>query len=403
MKINPFVIIFLSSSSSFESVSAETIRRGENVIHRQTNQAIDVATHAEAELRSPGDDPLHQIIQRLQLQVASMEANQATLQGQMNGLVSSGTMMKSELQDQIADLSSSFGRTLEANQDKLQDPVEGHRRLGRFGNGSLKNVISSLQEQIVDNSKAIQENAEAIEAIEVIDTTNNQAIANNTQAIALNTQAIVDNDIDIENNADAVDIDIAALEAILDGASNLFDNCPTDPNKTEVGICGCGVSDEGRVTPVTAWGVSSGIDGVRAADGRKPGDKPCGPSFQCTNYWLSDTSNSTVNDQWLQLDFDKVYQLEKVTIDWASYEYQVSVPAEVYDIEVSDDGVSFTSVFRKDDGVYNMGIIDHIFTVPVSGRYVRMHGEKMAKFDESRAFGYGIHEMEVYSYNCGGE
>ena len=38
MKINPFVIIFLSSSSSFESVSAETIRRGENVIHRQTNQ-----------------------------------------------------------------------------------------------------------------------------------------------------------------------------------------------------------------------------------------------------------------------------------------------------------------------------------------------------------------------------
>ena len=91
-----------------------------------------------------------------------------------------------------------------------------------------------------------------------------------------------------------------------------------------------------------------------------------------------------VDEVWLQADLGYIYQLDKVSISW---EHSA---AKVYDIQVSNDGVSFTTVWSKTDGYGGMGTIESDLG-GVSGRFVRMQGHERAT-----VWGYSIWEMTMY-------
>jgi hypothetical protein len=91
-----------------------------------------------------------------------------------------------------------------------------------------------------------------------------------------------------------------------------------------------------------------------------------------------------VDDVYLEVDLGDVYDIESVNIHWEASS------AKRYDIEVSSDGTTFTSVWSKTDGYANMGSV--ISTVNgVSGRFVRMHA-----YERTIPYGYSIFEMEVF-------
>ncbi|KAK1743584.1 discoidin domain-containing protein [Skeletonema marinoi] len=87
---------------------------------------------------------------------------------------------------------------------------------------------------------------------------------------------------------------------------------------------------------------------------------------------------------WLQVDLGDVFLVSEVKISW---EFAC---ARKYDIELSTDGVSFTSVWSKTDGVGGMGLIDSVFS-GTNARFVRMQA-----FERATQYGYSIWEMEVY-------
>jgi len=101
-----------------------------------------------------------------------------------------------------------------------------------------------------------------------------------------------------------------------------------------------------------------------------------------------------IEDVWLQVDLGDMFAISKVVIDW---EFSA---AKIYDIEVSNDGVSFTSVWTKNDGFGGMGSVESVIGSgsSVTGRFVRMHA-----FERATVWGYSIFEMKVYgSSPCGG-
>lgn len=99
-----------------------------------------------------------------------------------------------------------------------------------------------------------------------------------------------------------------------------------------------------------------------------------------------------VDDVWLLVDLGGMYAISKVVIDWEI------AAAKGYDIEVSSDGVSFTSVWTKNDGSAGMGSVESVLGNGVTGRFVRMHA-----FERATIYGYSIWEMKVYGFSpCGG-
>ena len=98
-----------------------------------------------------------------------------------------------------------------------------------------------------------------------------------------------------------------------------------------------------------------------------------------------------IEDVWLQVDLGITYVISKVVVDWEF------AAAKIYDIEVSNDGVSFTSVWSKNDGFGGMGSVESDIGGSVTGRFVRMHA-----FERATGWGYSIFEMKVYgSSPCG--
>ena len=95
-------------------------------------------------------------------------------------------------------------------------------------------------------------------------------------------------------------------------------------------------------------------------------------------------STHGVDDVWLQVDLGGLFLVSEVKISW---EFAC---ARKYDIELSTDGVSFTSVWSKTDGVGGMGLIDSVFS-GTTARFVRLQA-----FERATQYGYSIWEMEVY-------
>ncbi|WP_198144057.1 discoidin domain-containing protein [Gilvimarinus agarilyticus] len=94
--------------------------------------------------------------------------------------------------------------------------------------------------------------------------------------------------------------------------------------------------------------------------------------------WESEQSDP----QYLQLDMGELTYFTRILLDWEG------AYANVYTIDVSDDGNTWTTVYSTDSGDGN---VDDITLNGESGRYIRMHGTGRAT-----GYGYSLFEVAVY-------
>jgi hypothetical protein len=92
-------------------------------------------------------------------------------------------------------------------------------------------------------------------------------------------------------------------------------------------------------------------------------------------------SSSFSQPQWISVDLGEASEIKRIKLNWeAAY-------AKEYDLEVSDDGESWSTVQHVTDG---HGSTEE-FPVSTRGRYVRMVGTKRAT-----PYGLSLWELEVY-------
>ncbi len=92
-------------------------------------------------------------------------------------------------------------------------------------------------------------------------------------------------------------------------------------------------------------------------------------------------SSAAADPQWIEIDLGEVYSINQFSLLWET------AAAQTYDIDVSDDGATWTTVFSTTEGT--AGPID--IDVDTAGRYVRMYGTV-----RTTPWGYSIFEFEVY-------
>ncbi|MFP4681770.1 MAG: discoidin domain-containing protein [Chitinispirillaceae bacterium] len=99
-----------------------------------------------------------------------------------------------------------------------------------------------------------------------------------------------------------------------------------------------------------------------------------------TTRWSSDFEN----DQWISVDLGQVYTVDKVVLNWEE------AHGVVYNIEVSDDAETWTTVFEETE---NSSAGEKIHTFPsVEAQYVRMYGiERVLEWG-----GFSLYDFEVY-------
>ncbi|WP_127132828.1 discoidin domain-containing protein [Pseudoflavitalea rhizosphaerae] len=93
-------------------------------------------------------------------------------------------------------------------------------------------------------------------------------------------------------------------------------------------------------------------------------------------------SSKYTDDEWVYVDLGEKQEIAAVTINWES------AYAKAYRIQVSDDAVIWTDVYKTENG---KGGVDQISFKPVRTRYVKMQGIKRAS-----DWGYSIYDLEVY-------
>lgn len=93
-------------------------------------------------------------------------------------------------------------------------------------------------------------------------------------------------------------------------------------------------------------------------------------------------SSAFVDPQWYQVDLGTTYVINRTILYWEA------AAGKVYDIQVSANGSSWTSVAKITGG--NGGEDDIVFS-DVSARYVRMYGT-----ERTTPYGYSLFEFEVY-------
>ena len=122
--------------------------------------------------------------------------------------------------------------------------------------------------------------------------------------------------------------------------------------------------------PATASTViGDGSTASKAVDGDQTGSR-----------WESAWGNT---EEWLQVDLEKVYTINKVVVYWEA------ARAAEYDLQVSLDGEQWTTIKNVKDSPTGGETIDFS---PVDARYVRIQGITKAL----PAYGYSIYELEVY-------
>jgi hypothetical protein len=95
--------------------------------------------------------------------------------------------------------------------------------------------------------------------------------------------------------------------------------------------------------------------------------------------------SSTYSDpQWYRIDLGKKYTITRVVLSWEV------ASAKDYTIEVSDDGMNWTTIMVKSN-MPSGARIDDLSNLNGSGRYIRMFGSK-----RNTTYGYSIYEFEVY-------
>ena len=86
--------------------------------------------------------------------------------------------------------------------------------------------------------------------------------------------------------------------------------------------------------------------------------------------------------QWISVDLGDTLSISRVLLNWEN------ASAKAYTIEVSTDGVNWTTVYSTTDG--NEGIYNILFN-PIDARYVKVNGT-----ERNKQYGYSLFEMEVY-------
>jgi hypothetical protein len=101
--------------------------------------------------------------------------------------------------------------------------------------------------------------------------------------------------------------------------------------------------------------------------------------------------SSTYSDpQWYSIDLGKKYSISRVVLSWEV------ASAKDYKIEVSDDGINWSTIMVKSN-MPSGARIDDLSNLSGSGRYIRMYGTK-----RNTTYGYSIYEFEVYGLEITG-
>jgi len=90
-----------------------------------------------------------------------------------------------------------------------------------------------------------------------------------------------------------------------------------------------------------------------------------------------------VDPQWISIDLGKVTVISSVLLIWDAHALQ-------YEIQVSNDNQTWTTIYSKADG---KGGVEPIAGLSGSGRYIRMYGIK-----RGTSWGYSLNEFKVYGY-----
>ncbi|WP_394327626.1 discoidin domain-containing protein [Paenibacillus macquariensis] len=121
-------------------------------------------------------------------------------------------------------------------------------------------------------------------------------------------------------------------------------------------------------TAVASSVEGSGFEASKATDGNS------------TTRWASVEGN---NNEWIYVDLSVTQSVYRVKLNWED------AYAKGYKIQVSDDKSTWTDAYSTTTGD---GAIDDItFTIPRSGRYVRVLG-----VTRGTAYGYSLFDFEVY-------
>lgn len=95
-------------------------------------------------------------------------------------------------------------------------------------------------------------------------------------------------------------------------------------------------------------------------------------------------SSGRNDDEWLLLDLGSEKQIGRIVLKWEA------AAGKEYTVQFSQDGHSFTEVFRKTDG--KPKATENIVIEPQSTRYIRIQGIKRAT-----EYGYSLWEVEAYA------
>lgn len=101
-----------------------------------------------------------------------------------------------------------------------------------------------------------------------------------------------------------------------------------------------------------------------------------------TTRWASQLGS---DNEWIYVDLGGVYSIDRVRLNWET------AFAKTYEIQVSDDGQTWTTVYRTSNGD---GKIDDLTGLSASGRYVKMLG-----LERGFPAGFSLWSMEVYGVN----
>lgn len=105
------------------------------------------------------------------------------------------------------------------------------------------------------------------------------------------------------------------------------------------------------------------------------------------------TSSSTDDNAYITVDLEKINILERVKIKWIWAMY-----AEEYDIQVSDNGSDFTTIYSGGAATSGRQVIE--LPDGSSGRYVRLQCRKMTASGGTK-WGYSINEFDVLGMQDG--
>ncbi|KGE20776.1 hypothetical protein PWYN_00930 [Paenibacillus wynnii] len=97
-------------------------------------------------------------------------------------------------------------------------------------------------------------------------------------------------------------------------------------------------------------------------------------------------SSNPTDNQWIRVDLGSVRTLGRIVIQWEA------AAGRTYDIQVSNDGTAWTTVYRElhgEGGTLNLPVY-------ATGRYLRMNG-----ISRATSFGYSIFEIQAYDYVTG--